>query len=127
MKYQISMETRSKLNFNWSKLEKSYYISTYKNEYESKSVCARFLDVYFCFYGFKIFNFCYFRKDKMDYNLAPHLVLHFSKAINDQLEGLLSGKVPTIKRSQLIKKNKQKKDFQALMSLIWCLIQMEKY
>ena len=82
------------------------------------SVCARFLDVYFCFYGFKIFNFCYFRKDKMDYNLAPHLVLHFSKAINDQLEGLHSSKVKILSRSKLIKKNKQKKGFRALMSLI---------
>ena len=55
----------------------------------------------------------------MDYNLAPHLVLHFSKAINDQLEGLHSSKMRILasKPSKFIKNN-QKEDFRALMSLI---------
>ena len=51
----------------------------------------------------------------MDYNLAPYLILHFSQAINDELEGLKG--LPT----QLgIKKTK---NLDALMSLIWwCLL-----
>ena len=51
----------------------------------------------------------------MDYNLAPYLVLHFSQAINDELEGLKG--LP----NQLGKK--KTKNLDALMSLIWwCLL-----
>lgn len=68
----------------------------------------------FNFYGYDFLIFSDFRKAKMDYNLAPYLVLHFSQAINDELEGLKG--LP----DQLGKK--KTKNLDALLSLIWwCL------